>query len=128
MKNSTDYMKAYYEKNKDKLKSYAITKKYCECCDKMVSRCNWNKHILRNSHIKNNELKELKKKTEMSDTETDEFIKTQAIKILEEYKKMMGGSPPPNPVLGGSPPPNPVLGGSPSTTSTDIAGNFVEVA
>jgi hypothetical protein len=105
--NTTEYMKLYYEKNKDKLKAYATEKKYCDCCDKLVSRCNWNKHILRSSHIKNVELKDLKKKTEMSATETDEFIKTQAIKILEEYKKMMGGSP--------------------STTSTDIAGNFVEV-
>lgn len=88
--NTTDYMKTYYEKNKDKLKAYATTKKYCECCDKLVSRCNWTKHIIRNSHIRNNELNELKKKAEMTSIETDEFIKTQAIKILEEYRKNLG--------------------------------------
>lgn len=87
--NTTEYMKMYYEKNRDKLKAYATTKKYCECCDKLVSRCNWNKHLLTSTHLKSAELKELKIKSEIKASETDEFIKSQAIKILEEYKKMM---------------------------------------
>ena len=45
-----DYHKRYYiEKNlKDKYKE----KKKCECCDKMVAKYNWSKHIQTEKHFK----------------------------------------------------------------------------
>jgi phage FluMu protein Com len=79
-----EYMKNYYEAKKDHIKSYAIEKIECVCCNKKVSRCNWNKHIKTKAHLRCEELNKIKSnETQNIDDLTDELIKTQAIKILD---------------------------------------------
>jgi hypothetical protein len=84
--NKSEYMKSYYEKHKDKLKAYAVEKKYCECCNKYISKANWVRHCASDIHKKNEEMKKIKASVNPID---EEFVRMNAVKILEEYKRLL---------------------------------------
>lgn len=46
--------KTYYEKNKDKIFENQKQKRYCDCCDKMISKGNYSTHKKTKKHIQNN--------------------------------------------------------------------------
>lgn len=52
---SKEYKKKYYEENKEKILSKMYEKKHCDVCDKMVPKCNFNRHCRSKKHIKNSE-------------------------------------------------------------------------
>lgn len=84
--NKSEYMKSYYEKHRDKLKAYAVEKKRCECCDKEISKANWVRHCSSRVHIKNDEMYKLKAS---NNPISDDFVRTNAVRILEEYKRLL---------------------------------------
>jgi peroxiredoxin len=82
--NKSEYMKDYYSKNKDKLKENSIKKVYCECCNKEISKANWNKHIKNKVHLQNKELKDKKNNESINENQLQD-----AIKLLENYKRIL---------------------------------------
>jgi hypothetical protein len=54
--NTNNYMKNYYEKNKDKFKEWSKKKIYCECCNKYITAPNYATHLKSASHLKNAEI------------------------------------------------------------------------
>jgi hypothetical protein len=55
-----NYNKSYYEKNKDKLLTFANQKKLCECCQKEYQQANFSRHIKSTIHKKCEEIATLK--------------------------------------------------------------------
>ena len=49
--NRKEYMKEYYEKNKDKMIQSQIKKINCEYCNKLISKCNLEKHNKTTKHL-----------------------------------------------------------------------------
>jgi len=52
MPTTVEYNRNYYLKNKDRLVKLSSAKKYCDCCDKMLSNSNFSKHLKSDIHIK----------------------------------------------------------------------------
>lgn len=46
-----EYAKNYYQKNKEKMLEYQKQKKYCDVCQKMISRSGFSNHTKRIAHL-----------------------------------------------------------------------------
>jgi hypothetical protein len=51
IKPKNDYMKKYYENNKDKFKEWSKTKINCECCNKLITAPNYATHCKSKKHL-----------------------------------------------------------------------------
>lgn len=79
--NPSEYLKEYYQKNKEVLREKANTKLYCDCCKKHVIRGNWSRHLKCTRHVKLN-------KNYMSlhiDENLKNFIENTIKEKLENY-------------------------------------------
>jgi hypothetical protein len=80
----SEYMCNYYLIHRERILQNAAQKIRCDICDMDVSKCNYKKHLITRKHINNSTIKELQNKPV-------EPIVSEAIMLLEQYKKMLKG-------------------------------------
>ena len=56
-----EYMKQYYQKNKDRLRAYSTERVTCDVCGSKVLRCNFAKHKKTKRCLREGELKQAQK-------------------------------------------------------------------
>jgi hypothetical protein len=71
--NHKEYMKKYYQDNKDKFSEWTKKKIYCECCNKHITAPNYATHLKSTKHISNSEKKNIN---------NIELSKTDLLKLL----------------------------------------------
>ena len=82
--NSSEYMKKYYEKNKDKFKTGGSYNKLikCEMCNKEYSQLNYAKHLKSTKHLDKIKVQEKEKENKQK---SEKQLRKFVLNILKEY-------------------------------------------